>query len=196
MKKKEVKEKRESIWKNKKFLTSILGLFLIAIMIGSGLSMWGEDSETKTEYNGYKFTQTESGWMTYKDNQQIVILSSPDDVKNYTTTDIQLEDLYKYSKIYLVINPEERSQLELPVYEFFNNVYLAKNIVQACPEDHELCAKMPLKDCKDATSDTGVIKFKISDTTKVSFVNNCLVIQGKENEIDKITERLVLDLLL
>ena len=63
--------KKSKWYKDKRFLVYLIGVFIILIMIASVLNI-GSNGEEKQEYNGYVFTKTERGWVTYVDNQAFI----------------------------------------------------------------------------------------------------------------------------
>ncbi|MFH1065402.1 MAG: hypothetical protein V1734_02760 [Nanoarchaeota archaeon] len=176
----------------KKYYIWLMGLMIIAIMIGSALDLWKEEdtAEGAYEYKGLKFTNTDAGWMAYKaDNSRLLILTNPAELANMTIPYVNTGLLKYYAKIYVTSDPTER--VRIPMNQFFRNIPVNAIVVPACPVDIEQCREMPLKTCENADKNTAVIFFKESNETIVSFNNDCLVIQGKE--LTKIVDKIVLE---
>lgn len=175
----------------KKLITLSIALFFIFIMATSVLELYirGGDKEDTYDYNGLEFANTGNGWLAYKqDGRPIYIVSNPNDLENITIKPINLGALNFVSKAYLSYNPKERNRAALS--EFVREVKIAPRLVSACPEDNELCANLPIKNCDDATADTAVILIKESNETSVTFINNCLAIIGKD--LTKAVDKLIL----
>jgi len=174
-----------------------MSIFILVIMVLSVLGIaiqYTTDNSQDIRIGEQKFTQYQGGWITYKDNKQILIPTQPDLLQYQQVPDITFSDLNKASKIYFTSNPNN----QLPQNALFsiqNNIfpYLSKVIV-ACIEDSSACSNLPLKTCNDANQETLVIQAQISDTAAISFNNNCLLIQGPINLITQQVDALVLSL--
>ena len=60
----------------------------------------------------------------------------------------------------------------------------------ACTEDQEGCEDLPLKNCDDATQSNGVVIFKRAEDTKISYSNNCIVMEGASENLIKAVDKL------
>ena len=49
----------------------------------------------------------------------------------------------------------------------------------ACTVDAAGCEELPLRSCENASMEYGVIEFRKSNDTSVTFESNCLLIQGE-----------------
>src|SRR3989344_2868797 len=81
------KEKKVSVFQNKKFLTVLMGLFIISLMVFSVL-YYGLDSsgQKNVDYENIHFVQTNVGWLGYTESEQkILILSDPSELVNIST---------------------------------------------------------------------------------------------------------------
>ncbi len=176
--------------KGKKILLPILICF---IMVTSILGYMSSSSSEKVKYKGYKFNKINSGWLTYINDKKIILINSPNELENYDI-ELDLDELNSAQKIYLSINPNDN----LFLGNLQNNIvpFLIPKIVVACYEDNEKCVNFPLKDCKDASDYIKIILIKKSENSKFYYKDNCLVIQGSQEEITKMIDKLTLELLL
>lgn len=189
MQTKEKHVKKQKFWKSKKLLPTLMGGFIISIMVFSVLGMWGGEEDQETyEHNSIKFTNTDYGWIGYKDDQKITLSNNPAELENITIGYMPVYTLNSLQKVYISLDYNERAARAEQLFE--QNIKITATTVPACVEDSEICANMPLKDCKDATQTTGVIVFKESNETEVSLINNCLTIQGPE--LTRLVDKLVL----
>ncbi len=186
----EVYKKKQRFWQNPKLLPTLIGLFIISIMVFSVLGMWGEDSEAQGayEYKGIKFTSTDYGWIGYQGDKKITLATNPKELENITINYVQPDLLNRLSKVYISL--EYNEPVLRAVQEFEQSIKFTTITMPACTQDSPRCADMPLKTCKDATDTVGVIVFKQSNQTEVSLINNCLTIQGPE--LTKIVDKIVL----
>jgi hypothetical protein len=181
---------------SKKTGTIIMGLFIISLMVGS-LITFGEfgntnEDSSRYEYNGYVFAQMQNGWAVYKDGQTISLRYGARELETYDVKITSIDSLNILKKIYFSTDP--RDSIRNAVYDFDYNVQLNTRMVPACTVDIEACKDAPLKTCDDADDNTGVIIFKNSNDTKVTFDRNCLVVEGSPDEIVKVTDKLILNL--
>ena len=173
-----------------------MSIFIVSIMIISvlGIAIQYTTSSQDIKFLGQKFTQYQGGWITYKDNKQIIIPTQPDLLKYQQVLNIAFTDLNKASKIYFTSNPNN----QLPQQALFsiqNNIFpYLNNVILACIEDSQACANLPLKTCKDAEEGTLVIQAQIAEIPTTIFNNNCLLIQGPTNLITLQVDALVLSL--
>lgn len=193
MKQPKIKEERKlPFYKNTKKLVTIgIAVFFIFIMATSVIELYfsNRQKEDVYEYNSIKFVNTGNGWLAYlKDGRPLFIVSNPKDLENTTITPLNIASLNYAEKIYLSYNPKERNRIALS--EFLREIKFTPRIVYACPEDNELCFKLPLKTCNDATSTAPIILMKEANETSVTFINSCLTIQGKD--LTKIVDKLIL----
>ncbi|MFH0751966.1 MAG: hypothetical protein V1914_00010 [archaeon] len=181
--------KKQKFWKSKKFMPSLMGGFIIFIMVFSALGLWtGEDSQGAYEYKDIKFIQTEYGWVGYKDGQKITLTTNPAELENITINYIPIYTLNPLSKVYLSLDYTEKALRA--VQNFEQNIKITATTRPACTTDGPRCANLPLKNCEDATDTTGVIVFKEDNQTKVTLINNCLTIQGEDPA--KVVDKLIL----
>jgi hypothetical protein len=175
----------------------IMPLFLASIMIFSilGFAFSSNDTSGRIDFNGYKFAQTNSGFLTYKDNQQIVISSDPRSLDLTTLPEISINDLNTATKIYLSFNPEENLPQYLSYFNFNVKTKL-KNLIPACSEDVEGCGDIPIKSCEDASLLDRVIQLKYSEIPTITYNSGCLLIQGNPATLQQQLDALTLKLLL
>ncbi len=177
--------------KKKKFYVIFMGLFIISIMVFStiyyGLS---DDTQSEVEYQGLKFIESSSGWMTYvNNNEKLVILSNPEDLDSVEFNEVDFDSMKSNSKIYVSFNPYDNSNNAL--YDLDRSGLLSMQIYVTCYEDNDKCSELPIKTCDDAVQGTGVVVIKLSNETKVSLNNNCLTIEGKD--LLKIVDKFIVD---
>ncbi len=188
MKKRKYFGKKKSIFRRKELYTYLIGIFIIMLMVLSVVNL-NSDEEEQIEYGELTFVPTNSGYLAYDGDDPIVVLSNPEELKELEVEGMDVSSLDSLSKVYISLNPEDSYQNA--VYDFYNNMELTTWTTEACYEDSEACATLPIKTCEDTTSDIGVVIFREDNETVLSFEDNCLTIQGKD--LLKVTDKLILD---
>lgn len=191
MKLKLPKEKRVSLFKNKKFYTILIGLFIIMIMVLSVMDVW-TSSEESYVYHGVKFVNTESGWVGYAGNNVVSLPYNPKELENITDLDLSMFGFLE--KVYLSTDNPSLSYQSISYFK--SKVLLGPTTVLSClPSASKVsgCDNLPLKDCKSANDKVGVIIFKISDISSSSFVSSsCLSIEGDSEFMKKVIDKTAL----
>ena len=176
----------------------ILPLFLAGIMIFSVIGFaltYSQDDSSKVEYNGHKFQQIDQGWVTYVEDQPILISQNPQYLSSVDLPEVSLALLNSANKIYFTFNPTENLQNSLAYFDI-NVRPRIKSFVISCIEDSEPCANLPLKTCEDAELYEKIIQVNLANESSIAYKNNCLHIQGSKEEMPTIMDALILKLLL
>lgn len=179
--------KKES--KLKKFILPLFIVFIMVFSIFGYMANRSDDSE-KIQYKGYKFIKTDQGWVTYKDDKKIIIQNNPLDLE-IQEPKITFQELSSAQKIYLTFNPEEN--LYQAINSFIQQIKpLLGTFTQACTKDVSKCSDLPIKTCSDATDSIKIIQIQEKEPTKLEYNNNCLIIQGKNEDLVKAIDKLTL----
>jgi len=179
MKTKPKREKKEP--KYKKYLVITVGLFLISIMVLSVLQISGD--EQKIDYNGYKFSKVDDGWLTYKNNNPVLVINNPFDLEDVSIDDVYFGSINKIYISYKDYIPANFNLIPFPV----------RPILATYDEKVSTAENIPLKDCVDADDNTLVII--LQNGVQVSrFDQNCLIIQGDKDEMIQVVDKIILNL--
>ena len=179
---------------DKKHLMSIFILVILALSVFGIALQYNLNDSTSVKIRGTKFTQFNGGWVGYKDNNKIFITTQPDLLKDIKVPEVSLSQLNSISKIYFSTNPNNQIpnnaifSIQESLFPYLNPVTVS------CTEDSTACAALPIKTCSDASDSTAVIQTQISDIEKISFENNCLLIQGPREKIVYLVEAAILKL--
>jgi hypothetical protein len=191
MKVKAPREKSTAFFKSKKFLTSLIGFFIIMIMALSALDLWKGSGDSYT-YHNTKFTKQDTGWLAYVGSAPVLLAYSPQELEN--VTDVDFSSFNSLQKIYIV--SDDPQAMYRSIDYFRKKIPLSPLKTLACtPEAYNVteCADLPLKDCKDADNTVGVIMFQKADAVSASFITNtCLEIKGTNDELVKVIDKSML----
>jgi|SRR3989344_1506377 len=182
--------------KQSKLKKLILPLFIIFIMVFSIFGYFSDSNGNaeKKDYHGYKFVDSGQGWITYKGDKQIIIQTDPSILQYYQDINIKLDDLNSAEKIYLTLNPQESVYGAANILLNQLQSLTSTQIILACTEDVEECSNIPLKTCDDASQSVKIIQLRQSETQKMSYQNNCLLIEGDYQNSLIFIDKLVLTL--
>ncbi|MEW6063541.1 MAG: hypothetical protein AB1571_04195 [Nanoarchaeota archaeon] len=162
------KEEKLKWYKNKKILTSLVGIFIILIMVGSYLNV-KDNSEQRLNYNGYNFVKTDKGWLAYIGNNAFLFSFTPSELEELNMPQFNLG-----SKIYVLFNPEERSEASYEVQRLsYILSYKGIKTFPACIKE-EGCGNIPIMNCESQNN----MMYLKSGNNKVYIDKNCLVFEG------------------
>ncbi len=172
-------------------------VFIISIMVFSVLGFSFRGNPNTIKYKGIKFTRNDNSiWTARINNKLIYLLNNPKDLEDIPNINIDISKLNNLNKIYLSTDPSE--SIENFLTGFATNIIplITTTIRQACFIDIESCINLPLKDCSNTDSNTGIILIKKNNINKIEYTNNCLIIQGDSQELQKLIDKWVLELYL
>jgi len=164
----------------------IVGIFLIFVMVFStlGYGFLGKPQEENTDdsddviYNGYEFEYQNGFWLLNYQGIDLVFNNNPEQVnKIYSIvnpiTNYQQKPLYIYS---------ESPSAEAEIYVNLNKIAL--RVQSACPEDINCTNEnLPTKTCED-----NFIIITQGNYSNIIQDNNCVLIEGPEEDLLKITD--------
>lgn len=174
-------------YKNKKFLVSLIGIFIIGLMVLSTLNIIEtQDNTNKLKYKNYVFTKQNDQWISYINNKPIAFKYNPLELENLT-----LPNYNFVSKVYLAYDPVDISneqfiiQRAASILQYFN-----VRPVLACYSEKD-CPDIPVIKCENDDS----LYLRYNNDTKIYIEGKCLVIQGTPEQqlmyLDKIFYKLL-----
>ncbi|MDP6642273.1 MAG: hypothetical protein QGF74_02765 [Candidatus Nanoarchaeia archaeon] len=191
-----IRKEKIPFYKNKKILTGSIGLFIIGTMV---FSIFGYSSTQHSrsgdsnyyDYDGYRFVATNQGWLTHLGENPISFYFGPRELEYFNPEiDFKINNLDYLDKIYVSLHPNEN--LHPAAQEFTRFINFGNNYVIACSEDGQGCEDIPIKTCEDATNTIGVIEFNFSNETKIITDNTCVKVEGSQQSIIMLTNKIVL----
>ncbi len=194
MKLKPPREKSVSFFKNKKFLTSLIGIFIILIMVLSALDLWKGGGESYV-YQGTKFSKEDTGWSAYIGANKVTLAYNPKELENIV--DAGFSNLNSVQKIY--VSTDNPLAMYRSMDYFKNRMPLSPVKSMACvPEAINVseCEQFPLKDCNDANDNTGVVIFKRAENTTIQPISrSCFLVEGNNEDLVKVIDKSMLKML-
>ncbi len=163
--------KKTPLFKNKRFLTSLFGIFIISIMLLSLLNVYQTKGDNKVEYDGHIFYNKGDYWISNINGKELSFRYNPREVE-----DIELVNFPINNKIYVAYNPQEFEQESFVLQESMT-LFKSTNTrpVLACYEEED-CPNIPLINCSEDSS----IMFKYNEKENIYIEDKCLVIEGSQ----------------
>lgn len=178
-----------------------VSIFIIFIMVSStlgfilGFSSNDSINQQAEEYNGFEFTQHDSGrWLTNIGNNPVALINYPGEIENIPfPAFLSLNELNSANKVYISYDHNKSIDQVLTEFQFLSP-YVNKPLIDACTTEIEGCSNKPIKTCDDASQTEKVIQLNIeSKEDKIIYNNNCIYLEG-ENLL-KTVDRLIWTLL-
>lgn len=181
------KERRE---KKQKKNQLIVGTILIILMLFSTIaySFMGGDSSSNSEkikYNGYEFIKQNELWYLQINENIFAFKHNPKEVEKIPGYVNQLGEYYN-KPLYI---SSENAEATMEIQKNIKNYVLRMSY--ACLEG-EKCSdeSLPIKTCED-----NIIIIKESETSLIKQQENCVFIQGKKQDLIKITDEFLFKIL-
>jgi len=171
----------------------IIGGVLIFIMFFSvlGYSLQGDEDNSQTEvnkvnYNGFEFVSQNGFWVLELGNFQFVFQNNPEQTELNESVNISSEinplNYYSGKPLYIFSeNDDTKLEIYRNLYPDFNSI--VQRMQDACPEDEECTEDVPVKTCED-----NFIIIRESEDNKIIQKDNCIFIEGKNENLVKITD--------
>jgi hypothetical protein len=176
-------ESKQDIEKRQRKNQWIIGGILIIVMLGStfGYAFYqlGNDNQSagKIEYNGYTFLDQNGFWTTTIGTSQFAFRHNPDQVERIPA---QVHYLNSYSGVPLYISSEDY----VSSGEIYNNLgKIVQRFQGACLSETNCSQDLPIKDCSN-----NFIIIKIANESKIYQDQNCVFIEGKQENITQVTD--------
>ena len=171
----------------------IVGIVLIFVMFGSVFGVivgsFGQNKDNSNiKYNNIKFVEQNDFWFANKGGLNFVFKNNPNQVEKI---DVELNYFNSYENKPLYIYSEDyMAELEVSRNFFYQN-QIVQRVQSACLDEEadifnltSTCeTNSPIKNCED-----NFIIIRESNETKIMQNENCVFIQGKKENLIKITD--------
>ena len=201
MKKTGKDEKKTEDGQAKYFIYVIIFIVLFIAAVLSIRYFWPQKSRAESySYNNFIFTNMSGLWFTDVYSTRtgalytVPLHFSPRELGNITI-DGDVNAFKNKTLVYITFDPtgNEFSYIALSASELSINLAQTLNItpVASCTVNVSgVCTNRPVIDCKKPGESAVYLKY--DNVTKIYMENNCIVVQGKEWELVKASDRLLL----
>jgi len=181
------KEERERLRKKNRVT---VGIILVFLMVASTLGFAIQDNlgnsgsvenPEKVTYNGFEFSSTNGFWVF----QNFVFRYNPKEVPDVGDV-LKNIDEYRGKPVYIQ-SEDKVAEAEL----YVNLAQVAERVQEACLENDSACVEgLPIKTCSD-----NFIIIRESENQRISQVDGCVYIEGKKEDIVKLTDQFLFKIL-
>lgn len=187
------KEREEKIHKRNR----TMGIIITIIMLFSTIAFAFMEATTtspspgKAKYKNYNFERTDAGWNTKANGQNIITTFLPQDVENISSPAF-IPNNFGSTVYFIADTYDERTAVD-----DISKAIQAQRMQFAClPENSEedFCKELPLKNCTDASSSSGIIIIQEKNETSIAYSNFCLTINANSSEILKAADRAIFEM--
>jgi hypothetical protein len=158
-----------------------------------------ENPETNYLYNGFVFVKVGPLWYTkWKVDNYMVNVPlhfGPLELED-VSAEGQLDERFDTGSYYITFDPNgtDLTFVALSIGELGRNLVegLGAKIASACYQNHTVCVNRSIITCENTNS--SVIYVKEAEEPKIVRQGNCLILQGKGEELLKATDRAILQM--
>ena len=167
----------------------IIGAILIFVMFGSVFgvivgSFGNKEDSSKIIYNNFKFIKQNNFWTLDIGDFKFIFKNNPNEVQEISTNVTYLNNYYN-KPLYLFSENQQAS------YEIVSNLRpIALRIQNACLNQTDCQGDLPLKTCQD-----NFIIIKKNNESKIIQQDNCVFIQGPQENLTKISDEFLFHIL-
>ncbi|MEK6861233.1 MAG: hypothetical protein AABY07_04635 [Nanoarchaeota archaeon] len=191
-----------------KRVTWTLAVIVILIVIATGYLVYLNKqrySKFYFDYNGFNFRKVQNGYKVEifinqnKNPSYFTIRSDPRDIENILI-DSKILELKDKKMIYVVIDPYENltgvtTIAALELENVIENPFLFNITLNSAFTQPYAKANLSVMNCEDATKETGIIRMKKGEESRVYYEDDCLIMEAKD-EYDLIKEADKINLVL
>jgi len=175
--------------KKRRIMGIVISLVMLSSIAAFALMEYGQNNtdENQQKYKDYKFTLSEGGWQTKINNNLITTSFLPQDVENISSPAFIQNS---FDSVYFIADTFE----EKGAAEELSRVIQADRKQLAClPEEENMsyCNDLPLKNCSDASPQTGIIIVEEKNESQINYNNYCLTVSGNSSEIIKSADKAI-----
>lgn len=183
-------EKEKKIKSKQLLVGGILILIITASTLAYSFIFSEKDEEgfskSKIIYSGLEFTEKNEFWFTEISNFQFSFKYNPQEVEDVKISYIT-KTINDYYRKPLYINSESM-EAEYEIYRNLDQFILRRQY--ACLENQTCEKEFPVKTCKD-----NFIIIEEKNESKITQEENCIFIQGKKEDLTKLTDKFLFRIL-
>lgn len=181
------KKSHKSIEKRNKI---IMGVFISVIMIGSILGIFVSQDSNNV---GIPYINEKGETYNFQPGQNFYTLELEDSILNFYYHPLDLQRYKNYTEkinqvlmtgqTVIIFDPEDKNAvfIDLARFEITNQLAMdGKGVYGAKTENSTSYQGMPILTCDNATISLPLIYFKNGNKSKITYENNCLIMEGNQ----------------
>ena len=167
-------KKKKTVFQSKYFL----GIFIVSIMVLSGLGyMMGDSATDSNTYNGQKFVAGQNAWQTEVDGLNLFFRYHPTDVDGISVDNASIQALRDARMVFITFDPDTEivSDFELARMQFERAFFEADVFpFTGVTANNSAYAAFPVVTCANATTTVPVIVMGQSNETGIDSQGTCI----------------------
>jgi hypothetical protein len=170
----------------------IIGVVIALIMILSTFGIIIGSQSSGLQYGTYKFEVVNNQYVTKINNQQMSFYFFPSQVDYINLSSAITNKLKESYFVMITFNPDDKSNL--PVVELIRfdfSQLLGKVAYSGVLAPSEQYAELPVITCANATLQTPVILFNVTDTPSIIDENNCIYLNARGTDFLMLRDRIL-----
>jgi hypothetical protein len=182
--------------KKKNYAGIFISVFIVLILISSILGyIFGDQQNTTVRYNNQKFVLTNNGWRTNINGDVLYFSMVPNDLEDIEFPEIpNLQNVLEIDTTY-DFDSEYKEDIAKSIFEL-SQVLSKKGIYVLQGFTTNTSFDLPIITCEDSTQFVPIVYYKSSNQTKIYLNNNCIIIEGNnQNSFIPLTDRLAYQIL-
>jgi len=175
-------EKRKQIW---------MAAILVFLMVASGFGVIIGSRASEMRYGDYKFQTVDNRYVTNINGQEIPFYFLPSQIENLNLSSAVTNKLREAFFMMISFNPEDTANLQvIEVARFDLSIHLGKMVYNGVLKE-AIDYELPIITCENATLQTPVIVFNVSDKTSIDDVDNCIYLNARGTDFLALRDRLL-----
>jgi hypothetical protein len=196
----EIIDKKTEKKQNKAFLIAIVAIITILAILFSLRILLGEEKYPEYTYNGFSFIKIaglwHTDWQSGDELYKIHLRFGPKESEDVPVYINENTDINPSADTYITFDPgENKAYVALASTELALSLSRAfgTNPIAACSNNESYaCSTRPIVTCESTQyNNISVIYIKEDDETKITMDGNCLIIQGRGEDIVKAADKVI-----
>ena len=183
------RKERKKQKRNQLVIGGILVLVLFASIFAYAFGGGKGSEENKVIYGGYEFIEKNGFWFTEVGNLKFSFRYNPNETEQINSNLNSLESYY--DKPLYISSDDMESTSE--IYQNLNSI--TQRMQLACLENEDGECENEDEDIPTKTCEDNFIIIREANVTEVSQENNCVFIKGKIEDLTKITDGFLLNII-
>lgn len=181
------REKKKKFWMNI-FLAAMFVFIILGMTLG-GVGNYFGGSERK--YGKFKFYTKDNRYVTTINGNEMFFYFLPSQVEGINLSSIITNKLKEAYLVMLTFNPEEETNLQVMEVARFDISQLLGKVTYNGVLVESMDYNLPILTCANATLQTPVLLFNVSENTSIVDVDNCIYLNARGTDFLALRDRLL-----
>jgi hypothetical protein len=178
--------------KSEKAKQIVMGVVIALIMILSTFGIIIGSQSNELRYGKFKFQISNNQYVTKINGKEMNFYFLPVQTEYINLSSVVTNKLKEAYMVMMTFNPNDQSNLpviELVRFDF--SQLLGKVVFSGVLNASEDYKELPVLSCANATLQTPVLLFNVSDNTSIIDINNCIYLNARGTEFLRLRDRVL-----